>query len=102
MNLKGKIILILLLLTLFCFSGCAFVEIRSSSFEPIVFELPQHYFIPTISLYVLFLIIFGIWLFFDARKRGKSAFWVILIMVFMPLPWGIIGWLVFRPPIRDW
>jgi hypothetical protein len=39
------------------------------------------------------------WCAVDARRRGKSAF-VVALAVLVFFPFGLLAWLVFRPPRR--
>jgi hypothetical protein len=37
------------------------------------------------------------WCAVDARRRGKSAF-LVAVAVFVFFPFGLVAWLLFRPP----
>jgi hypothetical protein len=39
------------------------------------------------------------WAVSDARRRGKSAL-LVLIVVFCSFPLGLVLWLLFRPPLN--
>lgn len=56
---------------------------------------------------VAILLFIGLWLYSiawaaaDARRRGKSAFLVgLLVFLLHPRPLGLVAWLVFRPELR--
>jgi hypothetical protein len=38
-----------------------------------------------------------IWSYYDARRRGKSAWLVALMVLFMVWPVGLVIWLMLRP-----
>lgn len=38
-----------------------------------------------------------VWAYRDAEARGKSGCLVALLVLLLPLPVGLIAWLVFRP-----
>jgi len=41
-----------------------------------------------------------LWAFRDAKRRHKSAFFVLVAVVFF-FPFGLIAWLLFRPPAKS-
>ena len=54
-----------------------------------------------VSVWVLFLLMamIVVWATSDARRRGKSPVLVLIAVVFF-FPFGLIAWLLFRPPAR--
>ncbi len=50
-------------------------------------------------------LVLALWAARDAHRRGKPAL-LVLIAVVLFFPWGLIGWLLFRPPVSrfepDW
>jgi len=56
------------------------------------------------GLYVIPILISCIWVFGDAKRRGKStliSFIISISMIFLAWPFSIIGWFLFRPNIEE-
>ncbi len=44
----------------------------------------------------------GIWAYGDARRRDKSPFLVVLLVMFVVWPFGLIAWLAFRSDLHQY
>jgi hypothetical protein len=65
-------------------------------------ELVWILFIIPLFLVVLGLLIWSlIWVYGDAKKRGKPAWAVVLLVFLLEWPISLLLWIVFRPELKE-
>ena len=55
-------------------------------------------YIPIALVSLLLFVISIIWIFFDARKRGKSGLLVAILAAVIAWPLSLLIWIALRPP----